>query len=920
MAGLLERDGDVLEALPSGSPPRALPTREDLEEELARFHLRHSSLDLAVVLRRFKHREVARLALSDFLHLADLAAITRALSLLADVILDRAVRAARGALEARHGRPTARDDRGRVEDAGFVVLGLGKLGGEELNYSSDIDIVYLYGRDGETTGAAAGGMPNRLFFARLAAEVTRLIGGSGPGGEVFRVDLNLRPGGRDGDLAMPLGAAVAYYRSWAESWERQALIKARPVAGDLDLGRRFVDAVTPLVFPERPDPSLAVDIGAMKDRIDDALRLEGHGERDVKLGRGGIRELEFAVQALQLQRAGADPWLRQGNTLLALHRLSTRGLVGLAEYAALQDAYTFLRHVEHRLQLVGNRQTALLPAAPEAWRPLARLLFLPSPVREDETDLFASALERHRIVVRAFYDSVIGAAAQRALQGEAPDLLLDRLDDEAIRARLEAAGFSDAGSLLRPVHALRRVLEPARLPADVLQGLRRAGPALLRAAHEGPSPRRALQHLEALFAQLAGDPEALRRFLLHRERPAATVRLMSRSDLLAGLLLRQPDMLGILEDRAHLVRAMAPGDLRHDLLHAARSDEDGAAALRRRQQAFLTIIVLRDLNRQAGLRETLLALSDLADAAVAACLDLACLTVDREAAEAARGLSVLGLGRLGYRELDYGSDLDLLFVHAASGTDPARERAAASRACESVVRFLSTLSRDGQMYRVDLRLRPSGSKGEMVHSPEGLLAYFRESADVWEMQSFLKARAVAGRLDLGDAARTAAERAILDRSGALSPGDLAFAVRDMRRRLAEAWKGPPESRRPKHGPGGLSDVDFAIEFLQLRHGVVSPDEKDTPRLLGTLRDRGHLDPAAYAALYEGERFLRRLDHEVRLLHGRALEALPADPRHLEEIAAGLDRMDEPPTAETLLPLYDRRTASVRRAFEAVLSS
>jgi glutamate-ammonia-ligase adenylyltransferase len=875
-----------------------------------------------VVLRRFKHREYARLALSDFLHLADLAAVTRALSLLADVLLERAVRGAAAALEARHGRPTARDDRGRVEDVGFVVLGLGKLGGEELNYSSDIDILYLYGRDGETTGpgASAGGLPNRLFFARLAAEVTRLIGGSGPGGEVFRVDLNLRPGGRDGDLAIPVGAAVAYYRSWAESWERQALIKARPVAGDLDLGRRFLDAVTPLVFPEQPDPSLAVEIGAMKDRIDDALKIEGHGERDVKLGRGGIRELEFAVQALQLQRAGADPWLRQGNTLLALHRLSTRGLLGLAEYAALQDAYTFLRHVEHRLQLVSNRQTALLPASPADWRPLARLLFLPAPIRADETALFAAALERHRLAVRAFYDSVIGAAAQRALEGEAPDLLLDRLDDEAITARLEAAGFSDAGSLLRPVHGLRRVLAPAALPADLRQGLRRAGPALLHAALEAPSPRRALQHLEGLFGRLAGDADALRRFLLHRELPAATVRLMSRSDLLAGLLLRQPDMLGILEDRAHLVRAATSDDLCRQLLDAARSDIQGEGALRRRQQALLTAIVLRDLNRQAGLRETLRALSDLADAAVAACLELARGDLDAEAAEAAGRLAVLGLGRLGYRELDYGSDLDLLFVHAAAGADPARERAAASRACAAVVRLLSTLSRDGQMYRVDLRLRPSGSKGDMVHSAPGLATYFRDAADVWEMQSFLKARTVAGRSDLGEEARVAAERAILDRSGAIAPGDLAFAVRDMRRRLMEAWKGPPDARRPKHGAGGLSDVDFAIEFLQLRHGVASPEGKDTPHLLGALRDRGHLGAPEYAALYEGERFLRRLDHELRLLHGRALEALPLDPRHLEELAAGLDRMDEPPDAATLLPLYDRRTASVRRAFEAVLES
>src|SRR5207245_2529636 len=202
---------------------------------------------------------------------------------------------------------------------------------------------------------------NREFFTRLATEVTRLIAGHGPEGRVFRVDLALRPGGRDGDIVMSAGAAAAYYRNWAESWERQALIKARPAAGDLELGRRFVEAIEPTVYSPRPDPYLALEIGAMKDRIDARLSAEGRAETDIKLGRGGIREIEFAVQALQLKHGGADPWLRQGNTLLALHRLADKAYIGYEEYASLTRAYTFLRDLEHRLQLGHDRQTATLP-------------------------------------------------------------------------------------------------------------------------------------------------------------------------------------------------------------------------------------------------------------------------------------------------------------------------------------------------------------------------------------------------------------------------------------------------------------------------------------------------------------------------------------------------------------------------------
>jgi len=924
LSGLLEQDPEALDALPVSGQAPVPATRDDLEQELARFEFRRSNLDLPALLRRFKEREYLRIAVADFERSTDLAGVVRALSLLADVLLDRAVRSARARLEAKHGEPVARNDRGEIEPSGFVVLALGKLGGGELNYSSDIDLVYLFDRDGETRGTGAAGdgvIPNRAFFVRLASEVTRLIGDASLGGEVFRVDLNLRPGGRDGDLAISLNAAVAYHRNWAEGWERQALVKARPVAGDLDLGRRFLAAVEPLVYKETPDPSLALAIGAMKDRIDARLSESGHGERDVKLGRGGIRELEFAVQALQMERAGRDPWLRQGNTLLALHRLATRGLLGVAEYAALGEAYTFLRDLEHRLQLGRNRQTALLPADPAAFPPLARSLVLPHEPRPDEAEAFASDLDRHRAAVRAFYDSVIGRAAQRAFGAEGPDLLLDRMDDEALLARLTATGFEDGTALLKPLQSLRRLLQPAALEPFVAQALRRTTPALLQAALESPSPRRALAHLEILFSALVSEPAAFRRVMERRDRLAPMVRLAGRSELFAALLRRHPDLVATLEDGARL-RGPDPHERETTLASVLQDAPSGgeAAALRRWHQAELAGIVLRDLNRQTGLRDSLRQLTDLADRTIEACLALARDEVFPGSPDAAPRIGAIGLGRLGSCEVDYDSDLDLVFVCDPGDGDAAERRAEASRVCEAAVRLLSTLSRDGMLYQVDLRLRPSGSKGELVTSVAGLAGYFERDADTWELQSFLKARPAGGDLELARAAVRRAESIVLARGASIPKAELAAAVSDMRRRQREARGGPAGARRLKHGAGGLSDIDFAIEFLQLRHGVPGPPGKDTRRMLEHLHRLGHLADEPFAALYEGERFLRLLDHALRLIHGRVLEGLPEDPSRREEVAALLDRLKTPPAGADLPGIFDQRTAAVRRAFEEILAA
>jgi len=406
-----------------------------------------------------------------------------------------------------------------------------------------------------------------------------------------------------------------------------------------------------------------------------------------------------------------------------------------------------------------------------------------------------------------------------------------------------------------------------------------------------------------------------------RDRLAPMVRLAGRSELFAALLRRQPDLVATLDDGGRLVRGPDPREREKTLAAALAEAPPGgeAAALRRWHQAELAGIVLRDLNRQSGLRDSLRQLTDLADRTIDACLALARDEVFPGAPGAAPGIAALGLGRLGSCEVDYDSDLDLLFVCDPGEQDAAERRAAASRVCEAAVRLLSTLSRDGMLYQVDLRLRPSGSKGELVTSETGLAGYFERDADIWEMQSFLKARPAGGDLDLARRAARRAESVVLARGAAIHPAQLAAAVSDMRRRQREARGGPAGARRLKHGAGGLSDIDFAIEFLQLRHGVPGPSGKDTRRMLEHLHRLGHLADGPFAALYEGERFLRHLDHALRLIHGRVLEGLPEDPARLEETAALLDRLETRPAGAALPDLFDRRTAAVHRAFEEILA-
>ncbi len=415
-------------------------------------------------------------------------------------------------------------------------------------------------------------------------------------------------------------------------------------------------------------------------------------------------------------------------------------------------------------------------------------------------------------------------------------------------------------------------------------------------------------------------PERLLRLMSRRETLAPTVRLLGRSDLVAGWVIRQPGLLRTLEDRGLIVRTPDAQVYRRSLLGSTRragSITDRAGRLRRRHQMALTTLALRDTNRQASLREVLKSLSHLADAAVEAAMNLARGDIPERGGLPAAGarIAILGLGRLGYRELDYGSDLDLVFVAERGSGNETETRLSLGRWLGSMVRILSTLSRDGQLYRVDLRLRPSGREGDLVVTFDALQSYFRRTADIWELQSFLKARVVAGDLEFGERAVHTIERLILERARDAGTQTIAGAIEEMRRRLQAQSSARAKGPSLKLGEGGLLDVHFLLESLQLRHQVPNPPNKDTLKLLTHLHALGHIGDDELKALHEGYLFLRALEHEIRLIYDPPLDHLPDEPQRLREIALSLDP-DAPEETATarLLESFRFHTGAIRQAY------
>jgi glutamate-ammonia-ligase adenylyltransferase len=829
---------------------------------------------LQALLRRHRRREIFRIGGRDVGGLATVDDTVRELSELAEGLIEVATRCVRARIAADWGADTP---------VPFVVLGMGKLGGEELNYSSDVDLVYVHGEEVDHPS----GRPVRLFFAKMAEEVTKAIADVTEDGLCFRVDVRLRPGGDQSPLAVSMAGTLAYYEAWGQTWERSVWLKARPVGGDRALGAALLDELAPFVYRRFLDFATLEDLNAMKRRVDQSLR-RGQYERDVKLGRGGIREIEFWVQAHQLVNAGKDARLQVRGTLTSLERLAAFGYVEPALAARLAAAYRFLRDVEHKIQIARERQSQRIPDEPEEHAVFVRRLGY---LGTDGAAAFEAARAAETDFVHATFEALFHGAEETRRREERPDVaqLMDELHDVAVtRTRLRVLGFRDLDAAAADLRLLRDGPSHAPAHAHRARAMAALAPALVSELARVADPDRALHHLASFIASIGARTSFLHLLLENPGVMRLLVRLFGTSEFLSRDFLRHPELLDSLV-RADLVRLVrTPEDQAGELagrLAAAPDLETRLDVIRRfRHEEFLRIGVHDIEGELAGdvVREQLSTLAEVAlAAAVGIATDAMRARLGLPDGGPTDGLAVVGLGKLGGRELNYHSDLDIVFIYDAGpeawwSTHGIGPHEYFSRVAQRTISALQTPTREGVAYKIDTRLRPSGNKGTLVSSLAAFEAYHAESAALWERQALAKARLLTGPPALRSRAAAVIERIVYGRP--LTASDVA-EMAAMRARIANERGAPGDAVNIKTDWGGLVDVEFAVQMLQIRHGHADPRVRlqATRAALDALIAVGALPPADGERLRDGYAFLRDLEGRLRIERDQPVEAIDADP-------------------------------------------
>ncbi|MFI2911879.1 bifunctional [glutamine synthetase] adenylyltransferase/[glutamine synthetase]-adenylyl-L-tyrosine phosphorylase [Streptomyces sp. PDY-4] len=795
------------------------------------------------------------------------------------------------------------------EDAAMcrlAVIAMGKCGGHELNYVSDVDVIFVGeavdGADEDKAVRAAG---------RLAAHMMRICSETTVEGSIWPVDANLRPEGRNGPLVRTLASHLAYYQRWAKTWEFQALLKARPVAGDLALGEEYVAALEPLVWGAAERENFVADVQKMRRRVVENIPAS-EIDRQLKLGPGGLRDVEFAVQLLQLVHGRADGSLRSGTTLDALKALATGGYVGRTDAAQLDDAYRFLRTMEHRIQLYRLRRTHLVPEDEAGLRRLGRSLGL----RTDPVATLNREWRRHASVVRRlheklFYRPLLDAVAALA-PGEA------RLSAEAARERMVALGYEDPAAALRHLEALASgVTRKAAIQRTLL-------PVLLGWFAESADPDAGLLNFRKVSDALGKTPWYLR--LLRDEGAAAEnlARVLSAGRLAPDLLMRAPEAVALLGDGDGGLRPRSRAHLEQEMLAAVRRADNavqGVTAARgvRRRELFRTSAA--DIVGSYGTESQPAeadqgALVDLVGGAVS---DLTAATLAGTLRAVVREgwgdtlptrFAIIGMGRFGGHELGYGSDADVLFVHEPrDGVDEREAAEAAGKVVAEMRRLLQIPSADPPLL-IDADLRPEGKSGPLVRTLKSYEAYYRRWSMVWERHALLRAEHVAGDEELG---RSFTE--LIDPLRYPADGLDEEAIREIRRLKARMEserlpRGADPKLHAKLGPGGLSDVEWTVQLLQLRHGAGEPGLRTTRtrEALAAARAAGLISEEDTAVLDEAWVLASRVRNAVMLVRGRAGDTFPTVPRELSAVGRYLGY--GPGHAGDMLDAY-RRTA--RRA-------
>jgi glutamate-ammonia-ligase adenylyltransferase len=826
-------------------------------------------------LASFRRRQILRILVRDVLGFAVLPEITEELSNVADAIINAAYRAVRVELEARYGAPRLAGG----EVCGFSVVALGKLGGRELNYSSDIDLMFVFQGAGETDSPSP--LTNREFFKRVSNRVTELLGTYTTEGIAYRVDLRLRPEGSLGEVCISVEGAKEYYSKRARDWELQMLIKARGAAGEAEPARALLDWVQPLIYSTTLDFSAIEAMAETRERISDKLasRRRAPGT-DVKLARGGIRDIEFLVQCLQRVHGGREAWLRNSSTLLALNRLRDKDLLSDTEYSRLAQAYQFLRHLEHRLQFAEDRQTHLLPERREELTLVARRMPLAQLGDEASPEALLRRLNEHLERVQEIYARVIHAQqpmyyTQEPLTAAAP----------SVEAPIEPAVTEMAVSNL-----VRSLDESA---PEFAAAISRTQLGRSRAAFE--------HFLEAMvrrddWVRAVNHDAVLRGYLLG---------IFEHSPYFAEQLVRTPDYFE--ELRSMRVRGHSKMALGEVLPLLEDAGEIRRFFLRQMFRTQAESICLPGTT----VFQTLERASLLADSAIAACFGLAVALVCESHPPVGRDyapwrqLMVVALGRLGQQEFDLGSDADLVFI--LPDADMA-EHEFWTRVAEKLVSLLCSYTGDGTMFAVDTRLRPNGKGGSLVQSETTCREYFSQKAEAWEGLAYMKSRAVAGDTERATAFLEELQRIDWRRYG--QSGRSRKELLEMRRRIEREHGG---SNPLKNAAGGYYDIDFALMYLRLKSAGIFFKVLNTPLRIEVIEQMGHLERNEAQFLADAATFYRGVDHGLRLTSGHTEGDLPQSESQLEALTRLVSRWVPEYLVDQPLPLELRQIRERTRA-------
>jgi glutamate-ammonia-ligase adenylyltransferase len=910
-------------------------------------------------LGRLKRREILRISARDILRAASVQGTIAELSGLADAILQSVYSVCFQNLAEKYGLPCFLDASGALKRARFTILAMGKLGGRELNYSSDIDLIYVYnGEDGNTVftdsllesiqpgdpepttlsssiprSSDLKSISNTEFFTKLAQAITHELSSMTEEGYFYRVDLRLRPEGSAGPVASSFTACKNYYSNWGETFERMALIKARPAAGSMDLGEEFCLAFNSFVYRKFLDFAALEEIQEVKTRIESKLSARKKNVRHVKLGAGGIREIEFFVQALQLIYGGRNPQLQERSTVKTLSLLLENQFISIDESTALLDAYYFLRDLEHKLQMVNELQAHELPEDEEELYKCARRMGFLEKSRAQTTKTFLKKYESHTAHVRDLFQKLVFLKRDEwsgSQMREASLILNKNLSKKEAIEILARPGFEDLQTAYNQICLLRDAPSFAHSPSKMRNLLANLIPSLLETLRLSPDPDTGLNFFEQ-FASALGARDSL--YTLLNESPNALhslIRVLSTSQFLADFLCRNPEFLDAIVKQEYLEEVKQLEEYKwqiREILSEENSFENRVQALRSLHEFELFRIQVRDVLDQCDRPLVGKQLAALAEACLEGAFLLACERLEEDGMNSFQAWAqdhfvILALGKFGGNDLSYRSDLDLVYFYSVDSVDELdRTQRRLTRLVEQIDHILSVSTGRGAIYKIDTRLRPEGKKGGLVTPLLKYQEYLERRAQPWERLAMSRHRFIMGspsnRATLSELVRNFVFQPELSPSVVKEIGHIRH-----RMEIELAKEAEENSFHIKAGVGGLVDVEFAVQLMQLKHGYRHPalQISNTLVALTEIRKLELISLSDFQVLYLGYEFLRFLENRLRIASPFGSGTFHRQSKSLGKTSRllGYSSTIDPRAAKDFEGAYLNITGSVRNVYQRIM--